>query len=683
MRLKYKEIGAIVLSAVFLCILLSSRPADSLSKTADSLISELAKQPSYSSKVRLLHNLMDITSDTARYIKYNRLLWKISSEKNDEITELEAIRNLMNMDKSDTIRRYIEHAEKLSPTNAQKEVVTYLKYVYTIKTFDYQSDKARSETLYHLIESAKKIDVDDADYISSNKKGKIYEPVGMLFNLCAALSYVTTDSLYADYIGDLGKLIKKLPPDGREILPGVYYVLAANFYSRKGMLDKSYYADLKLIDIGADLEAKYKKEGRKFRKLDTYYYISYRRMLMDTTVLSRAKIESLFGKLRELADNNPRIADDFDAPYSISYIRYYMATRQFDKAIPYLNAALANKNKSEKWMWRECLRDRVVAGRSISNDPDLLKYTLEYLDAVKAERNERVREKTKELQVIYDVNKLKVDKSRADLKFNRMVIAVAIVFLVILTVLLIAAMKVLKRTRFLKDKAESANRLKTAFIQNMSHEIRTPLNAIVGFSDMLTDEQGVLQQSEKIQFSKLIRENTEILLNQVNDVMDIAQMETGDIKINKSDCSLNWLCDYCISVAKEGPHCTDPSVVMSFIPHKEDIVVITDKQKIIRLLDNFLSNAAKFTKNGSIVLDYEKNHDGKEILFSVTDTGIGVPEEKAETIFETFEKLDQFEQGTGLGLHVCRLIAHALGGEVYLDTSYHGGSRFLFALPLK
>ena len=313
----------------------------------------------------------------------------------------------------------------------------------------------------------------------------------------------------------------------------------------------------------------------------------------------------------------------------------------------------------------------------------MLKYTLEYLDAVKAERNERVREKTKELQVIYDVNKLKVDKSRADLKFNRMVIAVAIVFLVILTVLLIAAMKVLKRTRFLKDKAESANRLKTAFIQNMSHEIRTPLNAIVGFSDMLTDEQGVLQQSEKIQFSKLIRENTEILLNQVNDVMDIAQMETGDIKINKSDCSLNWLCDYCISVAKEGPHCTDPSVVMSFIPHKEDIVVITDKQKIIRLLDNFLSNAAKFTKNGSIVLDYEKNHDGKEILFSVTDTGIGVPEEKAETIFETFEKLDQFEQGTGLGLHVCRLIAHALGGEVYLDTLYHGGSRFLFALPLK
>ncbi|MCI1720947.1 MAG: ATP-binding protein [Bacteroidales bacterium] len=715
MRYSFKKIFISVLATVSLVILFPCVTAGSLSKTSDSLVAELSKQPSYSSKVRLLHNLMDITSDTAHYIKYNRLLWNISSERKDEITELEAIRNLMNIDKSDTIARYIVHAEKLPSSNAQKEVVTYLKYVYTIKTFDYKSDREKSEMLCNLIESAKKINIDDADFISSNKKGKIYESVGMLFNLCAALSYVTTDSLYADYIGDLGKLINKLPSDGREVLPGVYYVLAANFYSRKGMLEKSYNADLKLIEIGSKLENKYKKEGRKFRKLDSYYYVSYRRMLMDTTVLSKAEIEALFVKIKALADGNPKIAEDFDAPYSISYIRYYMATKQYEKAIPYLDAALNSKSKSEKWMWQECLRDRVLAGRSIPNDPDLLKYTLEYLDAVKAERSESVKEKTKELQVLYDVNKLKIDNARSDLRFSRMVIIVAIAFLVILTILLIVAIKVLAKTRILKNKAESANKLKSVFLQNMSHEIRTPLNAIVGFSDMLADENSDLEKAEKTQFSKLIKENTEILLTKINDVMDIAMMESGDIQITNSECSLNWLCDYCISSARKHPQYANSCTVMSFLPHNDDIVIQTDKQKIVRLLDNFLTNAAKFTKQGSIILDYEmliggcegyklpserkvnrkaktqevsinsvlKGADKGLILFSVTDTGVGVPQDKSDAIFERFEKLDTFEQGTGLGLHICRLIAHALGGEVYLDTSYHGGSRFLFALPLK
>jgi hypothetical protein len=132
MRYSFKKIFISALAAVSLVFLFPYGTAGSLSKTSDSLVAELSKQPSYSSKVRLLHNLMDITSDTAHYIKYNRLLWNISSAKKDEITELEAIRNLMNIDKSDTIVRYIVHAEKLPSSNAQKEVVTYLKYVYTI-----------------------------------------------------------------------------------------------------------------------------------------------------------------------------------------------------------------------------------------------------------------------------------------------------------------------------------------------------------------------------------------------------------------------------------------------------------------------------------------------------------------------------------------------------------------------
>jgi signal transduction histidine kinase len=231
-----------------------------------------------------------------------------------------------------------------------------------------------------------------------------------------------------------------------------------------------------------------------------------------------------------------------------------------------------------------------------------------------------------------------------------------------------------------RNDAIMADKMKTLFIQNMDHEIRTPLNAIVGFTQVLTDNEIELDNEEKTEYASLILKNNDLLLKLVSDVFDIAQMESGSIQTSIEPCSLNDICSAAYESMKMR---TEKNVTLRFSAHSSDFMLNTDRQRILQLLNNYLSNACKFTRHGEITLDYSVDEESETVTFSVTDTGIGIPADKADKIFERFEKLNSFDQGTGLGLHVCKLIAKTLHGEVKLDTTYHSGSRFLFLHPFK
>ena len=234
----------------------------------------------------------------------------------------------------------------------------------------------------------------------------------------------------------------------------------------------------------------------------------------------------------------------------------------------------------------------------------------------------------------------------------------------------------LEEARRLAEKAE----LKESFLTNMSHEIRTPLNAIVGFTEIMAESARQEQQEEWTNYAELISSNSELLLTLVGDVLDIAQMESGEIKLNQQPCSLQAVCNISIDSVK---HRCPKDVKMYFRESNQDFILQTDAVRVEQVLTNFLTNAAKFTTKGEIVLSYDIDESQQQVIFSVTDTGIGVPEDKAEVIFERFEKLDSFVQGTGLGLHICRLIAKLLQGKVMVDTSYTQGARFIFIHPIK
>ena len=227
-----------------------------------------------------------------------------------------------------------------------------------------------------------------------------------------------------------------------------------------------------------------------------------------------------------------------------------------------------------------------------------------------------------------------------------------------------------------REEAERANQLKTLFLQNMSHELRTPLNAIVGFSEMLADTSIPISDAEKAQFVGLVQSNSKLLTTLVNDVLDLSTLESGGYEPEIQEFSASNLCEQAVSMLINR---VPVNVVLRFVKPSEDLMLKSDRTRVLQVLTNFLTNACKYTEKGSIVLTFDRQPS--QVVFSVTDTGCGISAENSERIFDRFEKLNSFKQGNGLGLNICRSVAHLLHGEILLDTSYTGGSRFLFTLP--
>lgn len=232
-----------------------------------------------------------------------------------------------------------------------------------------------------------------------------------------------------------------------------------------------------------------------------------------------------------------------------------------------------------------------------------------------------------------------------------------------------------------RDHAEQADRMKTYFIQNMSHEIRTPLNAIVGFSQILADPDMPLEDEEKKEFSSLVQRNSELLTTLVNDILDLSALQSGKYTMNLASHYCNEMCQTILSTVIHRKPNEVKLYYTSEVP--DDFMITTDRQRVQQVLTNFLTNAEKHTEQGEIRLHCSASENPGMITFSVTDTGTGIPADKLDSIFERFKKLDEFKQGSGLGLNICRIIADRLHGEVKVDREYTGGARFLFILPIE
>ena len=224
-------------------------------------------------------------------------------------------------------------------------------------------------------------------------------------------------------------------------------------------------------------------------------------------------------------------------------------------------------------------------------------------------------------------------------------------------------------------KAQEADKMKNAFIANMSHEIRTPLNAIVGFSRLITETDNASEQQE---YLTIINNNSDLLLQLINDILDFAKIESGTLNYNLSWVDLKDVCQE-VYISQSLKMTSDVALLYNgdMLP---SVRLRTDTQRIEQVLLNLLSNAIKCTNQGFVSLSYEV--EGDFVRVSVTDTGIGIDKEKQASVFERFVKLDDFRQGTGLGLSICKMIIEKLGGEIGLRSELGKGSTFWFTLPL-
>ena len=224
-----------------------------------------------------------------------------------------------------------------------------------------------------------------------------------------------------------------------------------------------------------------------------------------------------------------------------------------------------------------------------------------------------------------------------------------------------------------RDKAEMMDRLKSAFLANMSHEIRTPLNAIVGFSDLLVETEELAERQEYI---KIVRENNDLLLQLISDILDLSKIEAGTFEFTNGDVDVYLLCE---DIVRSMRMKAKEEVELVLDNHLPVCHVISDRNRIHQVISNFVNNAMKFTSEGSIHVGY-KLKDG-ELEFYVEDTGIGIEKEQLPHIFERFVKLNTFVHGTGLGLSICQSIVEQLGGRIGVDSEKGKGSRFWFTIP--
>jgi PAS domain S-box-containing protein len=240
-----------------------------------------------------------------------------------------------------------------------------------------------------------------------------------------------------------------------------------------------------------------------------------------------------------------------------------------------------------------------------------------------------------------------------------------------------------------KEKAEEADRMKTAFLTNMSHEIRTPMNAILGFAQLLSTEE--LSGEQKIEYVNIIKNSGDSLLRLIDDILDLAKLEAGQIVVKEEYADLDELMESLFVTFKKllssHYHADTIKLKMKEKKHKLPFKIKTDPMRLRQILNNLLSNAVKFTHEGYVAFGYDVLREEGEILFFVQDTGIGIPGDKLDLIFRRFQQVDSSKTrvypGTGLGLAISKRLTNLLGGKIWVESEEGKGSRFSFTIPLK
>lgn len=222
--------------------------------------------------------------------------------------------------------------------------------------------------------------------------------------------------------------------------------------------------------------------------------------------------------------------------------------------------------------------------------------------------------------------------------------------------------------------------MKTDFINNMSHEVKAPLEALREYAYLLAESTDDHKKKYLMQFADLLMLNADLVTTIVNDVLQLSELHTTSVKIEKKRIYAGPVCEAVVETVKGRVH---HGVEMIFRPLQPDILVNTDRHRLVQILINLLQNAAKFTEEGSVTIYYRRSDDGRNIEFIVEDTGIGVQPENAERIFERFVKLNSDSQGIGVGLTISRMLARLMDGDITVDQSYSAGARFILTLPIE
>lgn len=367
--------------------------------------------------------------------------------------------------------------------------------------------------------------------------------------------------------------------------------------------------------------------------------------------------------------------------------RYLVATREHEAALTAYNDFLQTEYaRINHNIYKEALLEKADLLVKMGNKEEAYGQYGKVFSYIKTSFEKNYPKEIDRLCTRFQADQLAYQNERdriVSMRFYLAGIIVSVLFLIFLLVLGWKKIFRLKHSQMrqeaMKEKAVQAIQRKNMFLSNMSHEVRTPLNAIVGFSAVLTDEDESFDDESRREFSEIIKVNSFQLLKLINDILDFSDFENDNITFNIRTHDAVKLCNEVVETVMASRKL---EVEMRFDTDLSVLMLDTDDARLRQVLINLLVNAAKFTEQGSIVLEL-KMADADTALFSVTDTGCGIPPEKQHLIFERFEKLNDFVQGSGLGLSICQLIVKYMNGKLWVDSGYTRGARFCFTHPLK
>lgn len=448
----------------------------------------------------------------------------------------------------------------------------------------------------------------------------------------------------------------------------------------------------------------YLKKSQKLLYSNTqefYLYLQYCNYYL--TLNNYPKAKEYLHKIKDLIDNKKEVAK-LAYEYYIAERDYYIATKEYNKALSIQDHMQNTYPSIISEM--DNMQVRALIYNELGNPGKAVEYYQRYIEL--SDSLSRLNEDitASEFSAMMGVERLNVEKSELQQEVQRRNLANKTRIIGFLAVLLVLCIIIFYREHLLnsklrssekqlsaknrallesetnlleaKDIAEKASMMKTEFIQNMSHEIRTPLNSIVGFSQIISSLNE--KDEETKEYASIIEQGSNNLLQLVDDVLDLASLDSGTDIPTDTITDISALCKECMVRAERY---LKPDVVLNLQAEEDEFYMQTNPQRLMQILWHLLRNAIKFTQKGHIILEWHTDKKLRHIIFSITDTGIGIPTDKQAFIFERFTKLDTFAQGTGLGLPIGRICAEKMGGSLTLDASYTDGCRFILILPLK
>lgn len=665
----------------------------------DSLRSRLAAAADVRDSIMLLYNIYDCSprqlQGAALEDLYRVALSHADYPTVNDVLKLSSICYVAD----DSMQKVLKSRAEMLPESPQKRAtLVYMNVMAAENLVRSMSEAQREATL--------------RDYIARHPKSEeldTYSRIEYLLQLCTYLRRTTDGELLTNYLRELQPLIDTLP-DSDLPLKSLFYRQAADSYLSNSMIPEAVGANKTLLGIISKFENRYAATGRTFRSYDNAAFICYTRLLRCHDELTPEEVDDCYARINSLIDRDPSLASQAKKPA----LYYMMARKRYAEAIPAIKEQLADTlNTPDEQLY---LVDALLtAAEAVGSNDDLLMALDMSNDILKRNIEDKAAESYKDLQIVYEVNDLREANDELMLTNQQIVIkrhkdrlTYSVIGIVVLLVLLAVMFVLYRRSKRLtsnlaganamimeerdalqrtqkdlisaRDKADVASRVKTDFINNMSHEIRNPLEAIVEYSGLIADCADKDRREYIRKFADVISLNTDLLLTLVNEVLELPSLESSKLSVHITKSSLQEICRH--AIGKVSRHIR-PGIDLIFAnDNQDDTIVMTDPHRVEQVLLNLLMNSARFTAAGSVTLAYTISPDRDKVTFTVTDTGVGIPQGREEVIFSRFEKLNSTTQGKGLGLYISRLLADMLGGSLTLDTDYDAGAKFIFTIPI-